>query len=377
MNKALVAFASVVMLGTSIAPLSVAGASASTRHRFTAVGVGQGGARAAFPTTPTEYNPPVSPNLSGPTVKDFTETEQSGGRNFTIKQVGTFPGTNTQSTIPVKVIPVAFHFSDGVTIDPTATLPSCAGGGTALNRTLNSVIYKPVQTTSDGKRQWTEEFRRSEYFNFSKPGGTGQNNSVKLSPSVLPKITINVNGPSVAEACGRGGNVTINSLQNTIQTSVFASLWSKVKTTDFAMFLWGNIVMCQTASASTCGINGFHTAFERNGGTQTYGVTEFATDRRFHNTEDTSIASHEVAEWFDDPFGNNPTPTWGHIGQVTGCQSNYEPGDPLTGTLFTVGPSHVQDLAEFSWFYRVEPSLGRGGLYSLFGTFRSPSVPCS
>jgi len=39
---------------------------------------------------------------------------------------------------------------------------------------------------------------------------------------------------------------------------------------------------------------------------------------------DTSIAAHEVGEWMDDPFGNNPTPAWGHTGQVGGCQNNLE-----------------------------------------------------
>lgn len=32
---------------------------------------------------------------------------------------------------------------------------------------------------------------------------------------------------------------------------------------------------------------------------------------------------------------------------------------------------HVQDLAFFSWFYRQSPSIGLGGVYSLFGTFKT------
>ena len=43
------------------------------------------------PHDAARYNPPGSQTPVGPTVKDFTETEQSGGRNFTIKQVGTLP----------------------------------------------------------------------------------------------------------------------------------------------------------------------------------------------------------------------------------------------------------------------------------------------
>ena len=84
--------------------------------------------------------------------------------------------------------------------------------------------------------------------------------------------------------------------------------------------------------------------------------------------------THEVAEWMDDPFVNNPTNPWGHIGQVSGCQNNLENGDPLTGTTInkTLGTFtyHVQELAFFSWFYHQTPSLGVGGKYSNKGRSR-------
>jgi hypothetical protein len=82
----------------------------------------------------------------------------------------------------------------------------------------------------------------------------------------------------------------------------------------------------------------------------------------------------------DDPIGNNPTPSWGHIGQQSGCQNNLEVADPLTGTLFEIlAPHftyHVQDLAFKSWFHGDTPSVGVNGWYSLFGTFRSAARPC-
>jgi hypothetical protein len=63
--------------------------------------------------------------------------------------------------------------------------------------------------------------------------------------------------------------------------------------------------------------------------------------------------AHEIGEWMNDPFGNNPTPLWGHTGQVSGCQNNLEVGDPLTGTIVppVVMPNgftyHLQELAFF------------------------------
>jgi len=84
--------------------------------------------------------------------------------------------------------------------------------------------------------------------------------------------------------------------------------------------------------------------------------------------------SHEVAEWANDPFVNNPTPAWGGIGQVGNnpCQGNFEVGDALTGTQTTPVAGingftyHLQELVFFSWFYNSQftPSLGAGGLFS-------------
>jgi hypothetical protein len=67
------------------------------------------------------------------------------------------------------------------------------------------------------------------------------------------------------------------------------------------------------------------------------GLDNYSIPRSFVNGNnipltDTYFAAHEINEWVNDPFGNNPTPTWGKIGQVTGCQNNLEVGDPLTGT---------------------------------------------
>jgi hypothetical protein len=84
--------------------------------------------------------------------------------------------------------------------------------------------------------------------------------------------------------------------------------------------------------------------------------------------------AHEVGEWANDPFGNNPTPAWGHIGQQSGCQGNFEVGDALTGTnlpAITMPNGfnyHLQELVFFSWFYGA-PSLAANGWFSNNNTF--------
>ena len=65
---------------------------------------------------------------------------------------------------------------------------------------------------------------------------------------------------------------------------------------------------------------------------------------------------------------------------MTGCQSNLEVGDPLSGTTFTdtVGgfTYHPQELAFFSWFYHQSPSLGVHGWYSDQGKFTTYAAAC-
>ena len=117
-----------------------------------------------------------------------------------------------------------------------------------------------------------------------------------------------------------------------------------------------------SGTSDNCCILGYHSVFASP--SQTYGVMDFDNSGAFPGTSDISASSHEIDEWMNDPLGNNPTPAWGHIGQVGGCQNNFEVGDPLSGTLF---PSvtlsgftyHMQELAFFSWFYGA-PSIATG-----------------
>jgi hypothetical protein len=108
---------------------------------------------------------------------------------------------------------------------------------------------------------------------------------------------------------------------------------------------------------------------------------DFDSTSAFPGTEDISASSHEIGEWMNDPLGNNATPAWGHIGQVGGCQNNFEVGDPLSGTLFpSVALSgftyHMQELAFFSWFYSA-PSIATGSSdFSNNDTFKGDAILC-
>jgi hypothetical protein len=180
--------------------------------------------------------------------------------------------------------------------------------------------------------------------------------------------------------CGNGlvGGVNIKALDTHLQNVVIPSLKSQgVTTTTFPIFLLHNFAeIC----GSRCLAAGYHSAFSVGTGVQTYGVAMYDNSGLFTGSSDISILSHEVAEWQNDPNGGNPTPSWGNIGQVSGCQTNLEVGDPLSGTSFNDTLNgftyHPQELAFFSWFYHQSPSLGVNGWYSDKGTFKTFAAPC-
>lgn len=141
-----------------------------------------------------------------------------------------------------------------------------------------------------------------------------------------------------------------------------------------------------------CCIIGFHGAAPVSAGTQTYAGATWPDPGIFKSPQglaDIYAWAHELAEWVDDPFyqanvvgggENDETPPWGHVNQVTNCQSDLEVGDPLNGAgVFEVQGQggflyHYQDLAFHDWFYR-NPSSGTGGLFSFQGIFTTDAGP--
>jgi hypothetical protein len=233
-------------------------------------------------------------------------------------------------------------------------------------------------------------FQRAEFWKYTQPAGINPGYAVNLSVTTLSPITIKVPNADAATAsgvvsCGNKllGAANINWLDPYIQKTVLPSLASKgVNPGTLPIFLLHNFVEYQGTTTNCC-ILGYHNAHSETGGVQTYGLSWYNNTHysQLANANDVAALSHEVAEWQNDPYTNNPTPSWGHIGQVSGCQTNLEVGDPLSGTTYTHTENgftyHVQELAFFSWFYHQKPSLGVNGWYSDQGKFKSYAANCT
>ncbi len=356
----------------------------------------------------------------------YTVTSSRDGKTYSGEIVGRSPFTNPLgfTAVSSQLIPVIIRTNSvfagvangdvvtapGVTVfDPTVKDDTCLTPPNDVPLTLTqlSPIYKPFDFNFGGVdvgfTQTTDAFQRGNFFQALNFGNVNFDDNpvyhVILSPvKTLAAVVIDIPAGSgiaypsaVFGGCPGGavGIVDIAVYEPALFT-ILAKLAPGVNPTTFPFFLEHNVVQCEAAAPgincgdilnpnALCCILGFHDS----NGPQTFGTGDFDTSEIFVSpTPDVNSISHEVGEWMNDPFGNNPTPAWGNVGQVQGaCQNNLEVGDPLSGTLappifnpankFTY---HMQELAFFSWFYGA-PSVGVNGWFSNNATFLHDAGP--
>ena len=389
LTRALVGGASALGIGL-LAALPALSASAATTHGIGTIKPGHILWRTGLHSNVT---PAEAARTSAFGFTNYTATVKVGTKSFKYTIVGKNPAiktSNPASSVNAEIVPLIMKFSNGDTWDPTKT-DSCDSGASALTRTQNSPIVKTTNFTFGGTKignvQVTNAFQRSEFWKYAAPNGINPKFGVALNFKTLKPVTINVPNAQAATgtiSCGNGllGAANINWLDPFLQKTVLPSLKSQgVNSSTFPFFLVHNAVE-YVGTASNCCVLGYHSAFNPSGGVQTYGIGDYDNSGTFGAAfQDVTAMSHEVAEWQNDPSGVNPTPAWGHTGQVTNCQKNLEVGDPLTGNVYNVNLNgftyHPQELAFFSWFYHQTPSLGVNGWYSDQGTFTPPAKACS
>jgi len=341
-------------------------------------------------------------------VFSYSTTSSRDGNNYSGVMVGSSPfdGGNGSTSVNTQVIPVVIKVHRVATgIDSNGIL-SVAKGDVTFNPTVpnaacmtapNNVPVKlfmqsPLIQRTDfnfggtdvGSAQYIDAFQRASFWT-----QIGSGYHVKLDPvRVLPSIVIDVPNDrglslGIFGSCAPLGIFDINFMDSLLTNTILPSLAAKgVNPGTFPIFLMANVVMSigNPRNLNECCVLGYHGA-TGNSAIQTYSPMDFDTTGLFGpDVFDTSVSAHEIGEWANDPYGNNPTPAWGHTGQVGGCQNNLEVGDPLTGTnIPTVTmPNgftyHLQELAFFSWFYGA-PSIAVNGWYSDNNTFTSDAGP--
>lgn len=345
----------------------------------------------------------------------YQVTSPIDGNTYTGYSVGTSPFTRLarSTTIPVVLIPmiVTFHNTTSgfmATFDPTSTPdPGCTANETAMSVVEGSPVFENLPWTMNGVNvgttQYIDAYMRASYWQYVQ--NTGNAYHVKLSytlgapatlavnystatldhevEAVSPGTCTNPTASGATNASGYTGVVSIDTMDAALRAYVTAH---GITANQFPLFILYNVVMSLPDNPGFFD-GGYHAsevpypaALTSPG--QTYAIAGLQLNQFFSNpnlNSGTSILSHEVGEWMNNPGIYNLTPAWGNIGQVTGCQNNLEVGDALTGTnlppILESGFSYnMQELVFYSWFFRT-PSIGAGGLFSDNGTFTSDAGP--
>ncbi|HEX3945245.1 MAG TPA: hypothetical protein VHW69_14260 [Rhizomicrobium sp.] len=316
-------FASLALLATSIAALSAFSASADQANN----------ARPMFGVIPANVPWHAATDKVVKSRKPAAQITQWNGSftdhhstNRTFTMIGTDPtSTNTNTTIPVEVVPVIFKYPSFGKMKFSPKKDKYSDGETVLNNFLNSPL---LDTNVDfqsggvdfGKSQYIDAFQRANFY-----GNNVQNESnyhvVLGSPTVLKPLKITVqSGQGVVETNPFGsqkiGTYGYSAMDQQINSYIRAH--SQVTPDQFVFFISHNIFL----TSGGCCIGGYHTATGSQPGGQTYGYTTLVTEAGSFS-QDVSAASHEIGEWLDDPFTDNRV----------GCQDNsiLEVGDPLEG----------------------------------------------
>ena len=321
-------------------------------------------------------------------------------------------GASAAVTVPAQVIPLILKFhrigtavdlntliittkSGNISSDPTVADTGCFAG--SPNVPLQVMAQSPIFKNADfnfggtdvGTTQYTDAFQRGGFWSIIDK----DDYHLRLNSNVFAPVVVDVPAASglslkkdvfepAFSMCSPEGLVDINFL-DAVVVSALTTL-PGINPGTFPMFMIYNTGMSigDPTNLGNCCAGGYHSINPAGPTTfQTYSPFDFDVSGFFvSSANDTAIASHEVAEWANDPYIINNTPPWGHTGQVLGCQGNLEVGDPLTGTEAPriVGKNgftyHLQELAFFSWFFG-NPSLGIHGWDSNNGTFLTDAGP--
>jgi hypothetical protein len=274
--------------------------------------------------------------------------------NFTM--VGANPATsNTTTTLKVRVIPLkvvigTHRFSTGKKV---------SNGQTVLQNTLNSPIFQSnvdfTQGGTDlGKTQYEDAFQRGNFWS-SVQTNTSYHTILKVS---VHKPLVLTPPPSVSgvgqEFGATVGLVDINYVDRQLQ-SIIKTL--AIPPDTLPLFITRNVYETFYAHSGCC-VGGYHSY----NGTNTYAIATYV-DHPGAFSQDVSALSHELGEWYDDPFTNNRV----------ACGA-LEVGDPLEGNYnyggykYTVNgfTYNLQDLV-FLPYFGAPPSTSVNNWFTFQG----------
>lgn len=333
------------------------------------------------------YQPGVVPTASGDALQ-FTWQYTMVGKSPFQRGDDDDDGGTTHIGAPVIPVTVDLRNSDGSPrfLNGQRLISSPAA---YVAPTLASPIFQPTgYSSSIVPTQFTDAVMRAQFHSVASPRWhTLLKPSLKTGRTMVLikgtyRFALNANGSCCAFIlvdAGAFNNAMFPPKPGDTTTVIGqAETAGDISTRDISTFLFPNTFLYQNGDPNNCCILGFHT-YDLEPGDASNGWRE----RRFvfnysswvspgvfkGGFQDVAVLSHELAETFNDPFGNNATPIWLAPNGV--CQNNLETGDVIEGLpnalkTINVGGNayHVQNEALLPWFAGQTPSTAINGAYS-------------
>ena len=331
------------------------------------------------------------------TIPNWSGSFVYGGVVFPYSMAGTDPSKPpATTTIKTAIVPLDLQFKAGVggslngSDRVAATLASPIFQSTDFSVLRNvyafGLGYLGNQSGPSLTTQYGNAVQKAMFWN---TGGSAPGQNVLLeAPQVYPVQSIDVPQNQGFDLIGKNSGqhfarVSFKWMSGRVH-NLLVSL--KMPADVLPIFLTDSTFLLLEDSCCVIGYHGATSNVTTNGKAQinTYIYAAYSGPGIFSSPAiaDIHALSHEIAEWYADPFVNNPTPPFFAAGY--GCRNQLEPGEPLVGSGFDATPVagggtyHPQDVAFYSWFARETPSRGFAGRYSFLANpnFTAPAAGC-
>jgi hypothetical protein len=339
-------------------------------------------------------------------------TDPTNGETYKYYMVGTTPhaGGGITTTIPTTIIPMKFRFessadpnihvldgSDKVAQTVASPVFQSADIGKAANRTASAPPGPPISDPDRVVREPSDVTQLGDAIYRAQFHKTGSGYHVRLGqPTVQAKATFFVPASEGSIVIGSRSQSRIGLLNYRWFSQ---QLKSVMKSRDISpkvlpIFLVNNsfLYIRNTANCCVLGYHGASVHQAANGDTRinTYmfasysdpGIFGANDGDKYSYIQDIHGLSHEVQEWYDDPFVNNLVNPWQTpTAPQYGCTGYLETGDPVVGfgfkvTMPTGTVYHPEDEVHFSWFAREDPSTAERGYYTYLNNFADKAQGC-
>ena len=321
-------------------------------------------------------------------IPHWTSSFNYQGTVYATTVAGTDPALGQTTVIPAVIVPYRLVFADGYALDATTDL---IDGVTPVNGIVNSPIFQNIAWNSGptqlGMTQWSDAVMRANYWGTHSDQGQGYH--VRLStPTVLPAVVIHVpadKGFTGVDQFGHRFGIVDFEWMDIVLENETVALGITPDTLPIHLFSYVLTEFLNGGEAL-----GYHFAFNVSSDPSTPVLQTmiqtgyFSVNSRVRPAAaNTAVLGHELAEWLNDPSGDNFVPAWQDPAFPHICDNPLkEVGDPLELTspgfqMMSGGTSYTfPDVAFAPWFSRTEHSLSANGWFSFLNNFSSFSEAC-